>query len=115
MHLCSGDENLMHSLGDMDMQRGDEARTSINDSEVEVLNNSNPLISDVIENNTLEKATSGVYISPVLVDNDPEQKDRLTSDSSKTTCTESIKPDCKTTVKPSKQSKKKWGKTGNRK
>ena len=67
----------MHSLGDMDMQRGDEARTSINDSEVEVLNNSNPLISDVIENNTLDKATSGAYISPVLVDNDPEQNVRL--------------------------------------
>ena len=67
----------MHSLGDMDIQRGDEARTSINDSEVEVLNNGNPLISDVTETNTLEKATSGVYISPVRVDNDPEQNDRL--------------------------------------
>ena len=78
----------MHSLGDMDMQRGDEARTSINDSEVEVLNNSNPLISDVTETNTLEKATSGTYISPVIVDNDLKQNDRLTSDSRKTTCTE---------------------------
>ena len=34
---CSRDEDLMHSLGDMDKQRGDETRTGINDGEVEIL------------------------------------------------------------------------------
>ena len=71
----------MHSLGDMDMQRGDEARTSINDDEVEILNNSNPLISDATETDTSVKATSGVCISPVIVHNVPERNDRPNSDS----------------------------------
>ena len=88
---CSRDEDLMNSLGDMDMQRGDKARTSINDGEVEILNNSYPLISDATETDTSVKATSGVCISPVIVDNVPEQNDRPNSDSRKATCTESNK------------------------
>ena len=103
---CSQDEDLLHSLGDMDMQRGDEARISINDDEVEILNNSNPLISDAAETDTSVKATSGVCISPVLVDNVPEWNDRPNSDSKKATCTESINQDCKNTAITSKQSKK---------
>ena len=84
---CSHDEDLLHSFGDMDMQRGDDARTSINDGEVEILNNSNPLISDATETDTSVKATSGVCISPVIIDNVPERNDRPNSDSKKATCT----------------------------
>ena len=103
---CNRDEGLMHSLCDMDMQRGDKARPSINDGEVEILNNSNHLISDATETETSVKATSGVCISPVIVDNVPEQNDRPNSDSRKATCTESINQDCKNIAKPNKQSKK---------
>ena len=91
----------MHSLGDRDMQRGDEARTSINNGEVEIINNSDPLITD-----TSVMATSRVCISPVIVDNVPEQNDRPNSDSRKATCTESTNPDCKNTAEIIKQSKK---------
>ena len=96
----------MHSLSDMDMQRGDKARTSINDGEVEILNNSYPLLSDATETNTWVKATSGVCISPVIIDNVPEQNDRPKSDRRNATCTESINQDCQNIAKPSKQSKK---------
>ena len=98
----------MHSLGDMDMQRGDEARTGINDGEVQILNNSDPLISDATETDTSVKATSGVCISPVIVDNVSEQNDLPNSDSREATCTESTNLDCKNTAKTSKQSKKVW-------
>ena len=64
------------------------------------------LIADGTETDTSVKATSGVCISPVIVDNVPEQNDRPNSDSRKATCTESINPDCKDIAKPSKQSKK---------
>ena len=85
----------MHSPGDMGMQRGDGARTDINDGEVEILNNSDPLMSDATETDTSVKATSGVCISPVIVDNVLKQNDRPNSDSRKATCTESTNPDCK--------------------
>ena len=101
---CSRNEDLIHSLGNMGMQRGDKVRTSINDGEVEILNNSNPLLYDATETDTSVKATSGVCISPVIVDNVLEQNDRPNSDSRKATCAESINQDCKNIA--SKQSKK---------